>query len=955
MKCRACDSPNRPGANYCKRCSAPLQASCCGCGEPVHDDGELCAACRTERVPTPVDAEDLFAHTEVGDVTAVTTIPYELRPKYTGRKDALDTLQKAFDDTHDLNELSFVVVIGEPGMGKSRTTKEFARTVTRETPEARFLSGHGDGNGIPYSAFARILGARFGIAVGDTAAESQEKIIAGVAEVLPAQRVTEVAHLLAHLMRVPFPDSPLVTPLAERPQQLEARTFIALRRFLAADASAGSMVLCFENLELCGPETINLIHYLAAGLASAPVVVVGTAREALFERYPSFGDGDVPLQRIDLGPLADDEAETLIRELCKPLGKIPESIINHAKKLGGSPRALFELVRLLLESEVVVRSGPTTWKIDDIALAKSKLPESYEELVSARLAVMDEGERDLIEKAACVGEVFWLDAVVALVRVHALDSDDPDGPTLSEIAAAGDHTRVSVAQSLSKLVEREWTSEVDESSVPGEREYHFANPILWSLIYDAMDAEKRRESHQMVARWLELRPEGRGPLAQEDVGRHLELAELTTQAAACYRRAADAARAKFINEKAIRLYARALTCLGEDDLAARIHLWHDLGSVYELKGDFEAALGAFERMLRLAWVVASRTKAAVAFNKMGRVWRRKGDLKLALEYLKRGQELFEQAGDARGIAGSFDDIGRVHYLIGNYDEAFEEVTKGLARRGKRGDKRSIAHSLSNLGNIQMNRGRFSEALNCHREALELRRAIGDRAGVIASLNNLAVISFEHGDYGEARQGWQQALSEAEEIGALPLQALALANLGELAMIEGNQDEARRRLEDALELASEIDERRLQSEAIRNLALLENQVGRRERARDLAKRGHEIAANAGLRDNEGRALLTLGEVYAGSLFDAEQTDQETLEASDTPAADDYFQRGITLLREIDNQAELARGLQSFGRYKIEQGEEVKGQDLLREALAIFTRLEMHSKSEEVERVLAALQG
>ena len=152
-------------------------------------------------------------------------------------------------------------------------------------------------------------------------------------------------------------------------------------------------------------------------------------------------------------------------------------------------------------------------------------------------------------------------------------------------------------------------------------------------------------------------------------------AELTTQAAACYRRAADAARAKFINEKAIRLYARALTCLGEDDLAARIHLWHDLGSVYELKGDFEAALGAFERMLRLAWVVASRTKAAVAFNKMGRVWRRKGDLKLALEYLKRGQELFEQAGDARGIAGSFDDIGRVHYLIGNYDEAFEEVTK----------------------------------------------------------------------------------------------------------------------------------------------------------------------------------------------------------------------------------------------------------------------------------------
>src|SRR5690606_40421320 len=103
-----------------------------------------------------------------------------------------------------------------------------------------------------------------------------------------------------------------------------------------------------------------------------------------------------------------------------------------------------------------------------------------------------------------------------------------------------------------------------------------------------------------------------------------------------YRRAADTARRQFFNEEAIRLYARALSCLGEVDLASRIHLWHDLGSVYELKGDYEAALGGFERMLRLAWVCASRTKAAVAFNKMGRVWRRKGDLKLALEYLERG-------------------------------------------------------------------------------------------------------------------------------------------------------------------------------------------------------------------------------------------------------------------------------------------------------------------------------
>ena len=54
------------------------------------------------------------------------------------------------------------------------------------------------------------------------------------------------------------------------------------------------------------------------------------------------------------------------------------------------------------------------------------------------------------------------------------------------------------------------------------------------------------------------------------------------------------------------------------------------------------------------------------------------------------------------------------------------------------------------------------------------------------------------------------------------------------------------------------------------------------------------------------------------------------------------------------AELARGLQAFGRYKVEQGELVAGKDLLREALVIFTKLGMPGKGQEVERVLSAVQ-
>jgi tetratricopeptide (TPR) repeat protein len=505
-----------------------------------------------------------------------------------------------------------------------------------------------------------------------------------------------------------------------------------------------------------------------------------------------------------------------------------------------------------------------------------------------------------------------------------------------------------VAQSLARLVEREWIVDQTESTIPGEREYRFAYPPLWDVVYEGIDGASRRSYHRLVAQWLELRPEGRGAEAQEEIGRHLERAGDGDGAAACYRRAADAARQQYNNEKAIRLYALALACLRDGNIAARIHLWHDLGSVYELKGDTESALGAFERMLRLTWVVSSRTKAAVAFNKMGRVWRRKGDLKLALEYLQRGEDLFEQAGDVRGISGSLDDIGHVLHMLGRYDEAFDKISNALQKRGKHGDKRSIAHSLSNLGNLQKDRGRFKEAENCHDQALGLRRQIGDRAGAITSLNNLAVLAFDRGDREGARRGWEKALAEAEEIGALPLQALALNNLGELALVEGKQEEARRRLEETVGLAKDLDDRRLMSEAIRNLGLLELEGGNANRAKELTTQALQIAETSGLRDYVGRALLALGEVHAATLFD------ETDYGTHPPAAEEYFTRGIELFREVGNESELAKGLERFGRYKLERGDVPSGRNLLEEARGIFTKLGMKA-GEDVSKVIVELGG
>lgn len=901
----------------------------------------------TEQTPQFEAAElgDGFGESE-GERTVITTAtPYDLRPRFTGRAAALRELQALTDKAFSDKQIAFAVVIGEPGMGKSRIIGEVIARAKTTFPNLYVLQGVADENAHAYGPIARALTVRFGLQPGEDPAESRDKIQAEVAEVVQASRVTEIAHLIAHLLRVPFDDSPVTTPLLESPQRLEARLFMALKRLLTAEAERRPVIIVVENLELCGSDTINFLQYLAAGMSDQRVAILGTATAALWDRHAAFGEGEVAPVKIELGALTPAESEQLLRELCKQLPDVPPRLVAHVRSLGGSPRAIHELVRLLLENDVIVREG-MMWRIDADKMAAMALPSSYEELVAARLRVMEANERRVLEMAAVVGETSWLDAIIALERSNQ-PFEDPDGPTLAQIAASGDHSRQTVVAAIGKLVEREWIVEVPQSSVSGERELRFAYPNLWSIVYKNIDDARRRAYHAVVARWLELHPEGRMPAAQEEVGRHLALAGHPRDAALRYRRAAEAARAQFANERAIRLFDRALACIGDHDHSARIHLWHDLGSIYELIGDFEAALGAFERMLRLSWVAASKTKAAVAFNKMGRVWRRKGDLKLALEYLERGLELFRSACDARGIAGSLDDIGKTLQMLGRYDEAHAKITEALARRGKRGDKRAIATSLSRLGDVQQSRGNYESAYNCHKEALELRKQAGDRWGVCVSQNNLAALAFELGDFGEARTGWLAALPEAEAIGALPLAALILTNLGELAIVEGKLEEARSRLENALEIIEDIEDRGLESECCRHLAQLEKLQGQPQVAREHAERALEVAKKAGLREKEAQAYLTLGEVLSTSLYDASD---EQGAMSDAAVA---YTKAIEVLRAIGNEAELGKALFAFGRYQAETGAIAAGKDMLRDAIALFAKLGLERPADDVEKLLATL--
>ncbi len=906
------------------------------------------------------------------DATVVQAVPYPLHAPLIGRSAVFERLQRGWDDVRASRQPAFFLLLGEAGMGKRRILEELTSSVTTAVPQARLLVIAGEGResleappspgetsearleqrhdlrgGVsvataetdhaPLAAIARLLAGLLELDAEDDAGVMQAKILASVSARLPAPQVRQVAHLLSHLLRVPLPAG-AAEEISESPQRLASRTFLAVRNLIAAEAASRPLLVCLEHLERASAHLVNLLLYLAAGLSGSPVLLLATAQPCVLERHPSLRNADV--QRLELLPLQDADAETLLRELCRPLGQVPSRLVAHARKLGGAPRALVELMHLLLETDVIVRSGPVSWRLDSLALARTQFPSDYDELVAARLAAMEPAPRRVLEYAAVLGEGVALDAVLALERGSDAASD-PDGPPLPHITGR-DEARLAVEAALTHLELGGWLAPGD-----GARCYRFVDSALVERIAARLPEQRARRLHRIAAQWLELRPSGRGRLDQQRIAHHLERAGDLAGAAARYRRAAHAARAAYSSAEAIDLYQRAFACLDRDEVVLRLHLWHDLGTVYERTGDFQAARAAYERMLRLSWRIAARAKAAVACNKIGRVWRRQGALRLALEYLERAAALFEQARDERGITGSLDDIGHTLYLLGRYDEAEARISAALARRGRDGDARSLAASLSNLGNLQTSRGRYLEAHRSHQEALALWRAAGDRSGIILSQSNLAWLAHHRGELDAARRGWRRAVADAVAIGATPLQALALAHLGELAVTVGHPDEARSLLEEALELAHDLDDRRLTAMITGNLALVENAAGNLAAAERLARQAHAVAAAAELREAEGRALITLGEVLSASLFDAEHA-----AAPDTERAAASFDAGLAVLRQLGNPSELGRGLERYGRFLAERGDIGAAKDLLREALLLYTKLGT-GRAQEVERLLQAV--
>ncbi|MBK7582802.1 MAG: tetratricopeptide repeat protein [Myxococcales bacterium] len=847
----------------------------------------------------------------------------DLRAPIVGRDGELAFLRTQAEKSRTNASAEVVSLVGPGGVGKSRIIHEFLvglRTAGGRIP--RVYRGSARNLQTSNGVFARLLRTRFGLVEGMDAEAAKAQVRAQVSTVLEDRKVGDVCYFLGQLIELDFLGSPLTKAVEDDAIQARLLRRSIVKAFFEGDAAQGPICLVFEDLHFADDDSIELLRYLIENL-TGPILLVCAMRPELMTRHEDwFSFGKDRHSKLEIGTLAEEQAVTLAKALLAPCqGGAPDPLVAAAVRMaGGNAGSLEQMVRIFHDSGVLEErdalSRDPVWKVDLEKLAGARLPMNVADAVAARISSLNPGERELLERAAAIGSVFWLGALVALSR---MDKPAPELWTAGDMKDWEEHQTT-----LESLIARDYVLKLPDSSFAGELEYVFKHNLERERITQLTSGAAARRYHQTIADWLAQKA---GVRSQEEycamLAQHLEKGGALGRAGLTFLEAGDLARGSYAAKKANEYYQKGLELLGDSDARRRIDALHDHGDVLTLLGKPDEALAAFREMLTLSYRLARRAKGGAAHNRIGRLHRDTGMLALAQKHLETALNLFELAEDRRGIASCRDDIGKLLWMKGDYDEALSEMKIALEIRKELQDMRSIALSFNNIGLVWMDHGKPESATEALEASLKLRREINDPLGIVQSLNNLGKLAQDRNDNAEALRLFRESLEVAREIGERNRLAVVLTNIGETHYRLGDTTEAIRVLKQAEELCDELGDNLHLAEAKRGLAkayLLQKDL---RKAREAIKHAVDLFGQVRSKSHLAVALRTLGEITAAGAWGAGHEGK----------AIDYFLRAIALSKEIGNEIEVARSYYAFAEYVMGSDHYKNNTDIQREALKL----------------------
>ena len=421
---------------------------------------------------------------------------------------------------------TFVELVGEPGIGKSRLAQELRENCA----DMRQVSLRCDQYeaSTPYYPFRPFLRSLLNVELNGSGQHNKSVLAARLEEV--DEELVPWAPLLAAPLDVEVETTPEVSDLD--PAFWRARLHGVMGTLLGQLLDSPTL-LVFDDVHWMDDASSELLRYLGTQLSTKPWLTCTTRRPTEGGFAAAEGTPPLPALTLRLEPLPAEDARTLAVAAAGDRRLTEEELAALMERGAGNPLFLRELASV----------GEKTEEAEE-------LPETVEALVATRIDQLGPGDRALLRWASVLGVSFSASLIADVLE------DDP-------LVAAGSEAWDRVGE----FVER-------DPNVAGA--FRFRHALIRDAAYEGLSYKRRRELHGRVAEVIEKRHAERPADAAELLSLHYFNAGRWADAWTYSRLAGDLAREVYANADAASFYERAIEVSSKVDELGDAELARDL-------------------------------------------------------------------------------------------------------------------------------------------------------------------------------------------------------------------------------------------------------------------------------------------------------------------------------------------------------------------------------------------
>jgi class 3 adenylate cyclase len=524
--------------------------------------------------------------------------------RFVGRREEMDQLKTALEDALS-GKGSLAMLVGEPGIGKTRLSEEFS--VYAGLRGAQVLTGrcYEGESSVPYRPFAEAF-RRYARTRPDV--ELRRELGPGA---------PEVATLVSDVWQR-FPDVQPAAPLEAEAERL--RLFDSVTQFVKNAAAVHPLMIVLDDLHWADKPSLLLLQHMARHIGGDRLLLLGAYRDVELDRTHPLAEALATLRRqqnykrVLLRGLPPDGVVELLQAI-EPseesaAGRQALAVALH-QETEGNPFFIREVLSHLIETGKLVREGGR-WVGKVTSVSELGIPEGVREVIGRRLSRLSEGCNRMLTLASTMTGGFTWEALKAISGVGPHPpAPEPHPPAPSPLRREGESAArsggvVTEAELLDLLDEALGAQLIAERRGEGAGTYEFTHALIRQALYEELSTPRRVLLHRQIGEALERHYGANADAHLPELAHHFYQAAPggDVQKAMDYaRRAGDRATALLAHEEAAGHYERALQAMelsAERDERNRYELLTSMGMAYSRSALPDKSVPAMEQAMSIA-------------------------------------------------------------------------------------------------------------------------------------------------------------------------------------------------------------------------------------------------------------------------------------------------------------------------------------------------------------------